>query len=105
MAKAFKLLSITSSQPVEVRLYATSLAQGYDASRITDAPVPFQVLPGIITDLVLDTAPYQWAWADRGGANGDSPTTSTIYVTVVNPSQTTGVLPAVVSINYLIMET
>jgi hypothetical protein len=104
MAKSFQLLQITSTQAVEVRVYSNSSAQSSDRVRITDAPVPFEVFPGIITDIVFDTAPYIWNWQNRIGANASSPQTTSIYVTVINPSQLTGVPAATISIQYLPLE-
>lgn len=101
MAKTFQLVSITSSQPVEVRIYADAATQAADLVRITDHAVPFEVVAGLITDVVFDTPPYQWAWQNRTGANADATQSSNIYVTVVNPSQVTGVLGSSIGITYV----
>jgi hypothetical protein len=42
----------------------------------------------IICDVVLDTVPYQWTFQNRTGANGESPQTTAIYVTVTNLNTT-----------------
>jgi hypothetical protein len=104
LAKSFQLLSLNSTQGVEVRLYSTQAAQSADLVRITDAAVPFEVFPGIITDVVFDTAPFQWAWQNRIAANADSPQTTNIYVTVINPSQLTGVPASLLGVTYLPLE-
>jgi len=104
MAKSFQLLQLQASQAVEVRLYGDSATQNADLVRITDAPVPFQVVPGLITDIVFDSAPYLWNWQDRIGANADSPQSTTIYVTIINPSQVTALLASQITIQYLPLE-
>jgi len=104
LAKSFQLLSLNSTQAVEVRLYSSSAAQSADLVRITDAAVPFEVFPGIITDIVFDTAPYVWNWQNRIGANADSPQTTNLYVTVINPSQLTGVPASLIGVTYLPLE-
>lgn len=84
MAKSFRLLFITSTNPLEARIYATALAQTIDIGRPSDTAPPFETTQGLISDVIMDTSPFQWNWADRGGANADNPQTKTIYVTVVN---------------------
>jgi hypothetical protein len=104
MAKSFQLLALNSSQGFEVRLYATAGTQSGDIVRTTDTAVPFEVVAGIITDVVFDTAPFVWNWQNRIAANADSPQTTNIYVTVLNPSQLAGVPAGQVSITYLPLE-
>jgi hypothetical protein len=103
MAKSFQLLQLATSQPCEVRLYGTNVAQVVDIARSTDEPVPYEVFPGIITDVVLDSPPYQWSWQNQVGRNADAVTGTSIYATVVNPSSG-GIGPGVVTVTYLPME-
>lgn len=104
MAKSFQLLQVTSSQPVEIRIYADSLTQAADLVRITDHAVPFEIVAGLITDVVFDTTPFQWNWQNRMGANADASQSTNIYVTVINPSQVAGALPATTAITFLPLE-
>lgn len=104
MAKSFQLLLVTSTQAVEIRLYGDSITQGGDIARVTDTAVPFEVVPGIITDVVFDVAPFIWRWQNRIGANADSVQTKNIYLTVVNPSQIIGTPATTISIQYLPLE-
>lgn len=103
MAKSFQLLLLTSSNPVEVRLYGTSLSQTIDISRPTDTAPPFEVTQNLITDVVFDTSPFQWNWQNRIGANADNPQTKAIYVTVVNYG-VSGVSASNMSVTYLPLE-
>jgi hypothetical protein len=86
-AKSYQLIMVGATQPVEVRLYSNATTQAVDASRITDVSVSFNQIQGVVTDIVMDTPPYSWGWENRTGANADSPQTTKLYVTVVNPSQ------------------
>jgi hypothetical protein len=88
MAKSFQLLQVFANAKCEVRLYGTSVSQGFDAARTTDEPVPPETVPNIISSVALDQTPYQWYWQNRIGANADSPQSKTIYVTVKNISAT-----------------
>ncbi len=104
MAKSFQLLQLTSSAPLEIRMYGDAITQGGDVPRATDTAVPFETVPGIITDIVFDTAPFQWNWQNRIGANADPVQNTNIYVTVINPSQIVGSASAILSIQYLPLE-
>ncbi len=101
MAKSFQLLQITSSNPIEVRVYGDSVTQTSDLARATDVPPPFETTPGLITDVVMDTPPYQWNWQNRIGANASSPQTTQIFLTFVAVS---GISGATVTITYLPLE-
>jgi hypothetical protein len=104
LAQSYQLLQVTSTQPIEFRLYGTNAAQVADQTRSTDSPVPFEVYSGLATDIVFDTAPYVWSWQNRIGANSDSPQTTNGYVTIINPSS--GNLSAgTVTIRFLALET
>ena len=84
LSKAFQLLTIGASSPCRVRLYGTFAAQSADAYRGLDIPPPAGTVQNIICDIVLDTSPFVWTFQDRVGANGDSPITSYVYITVTN---------------------
>lgn len=85
MAKAFVVLSVAVSAAARVRLYGTVSAQTTDLTRpITQGP-GFGTEQGIIADWNLDTAPIVYAGDPNPvGANGDSPQSSSIYLTVDN---------------------
>jgi hypothetical protein len=85
-SKSFQLISCTSTAPCEVRLYGSSIAQITDSSRATDVPLAAELNNNIISDIVLDTAPYVWYWQNRIGANSDTPQTTSLYMTVINLS-------------------
>lgn len=104
LAKSYQLLLVSATQPVEVRLYSTKLAQVSDQIRPTGVPVPFEVTSGIITDVVFDTLPYLWNWQNRIGANSDSPQTTNGYITLINP-QSGGLSSGTVTIRFLPLET
>lgn len=103
MAKSFQPLLLTSTNPVEVRMYGTAVSQAGDGPRATDTAPPFEVTVGLFTDIVFDTAPYQWTWQNRIAANGDSPQSKNIYVTVINPTES-GLTPTNITITYLPLE-
>jgi hypothetical protein len=102
MARAFKLQQLSSSVPVEVRMYGDPGTQGSDIVRASDTAVPFEVTAGIITDVIFDTAPYVWSWQNRTGNNADSPQTSNVYITVVNPSTSTATSSGSVTVQFLV---
>ena len=104
MAKSFQLLQVVASAPIEVRLYGNLLAQVIDISRLSDTAPPFEIT-GMITDVIFDTAPYQWYWQNRIAANADNPQGLNIYVTIVNPSPTTGTGLSTLAVTYLPLET
>lgn len=104
VAKSFQLLLLTATNPVEVRLYGTSLAQTIDSSRVTDTAPSFEITQGLITDVVFDTAPYQWNWQNRIAANADNPQSKTIYFTVINPTNA-GLGGTIVTVTFVALET
>jgi len=83
-AKSFQLVSVTANAACEIRMYGSALAMAVDATRVMDAPPPAEWQNGIITDVVLDTAPYTWNWENRVGCNSDSPQTTNLYIAVTN---------------------
>lgn len=103
-AKSYQLLQLSSTEALEVRLYADAATQGADTPRDTDTAVPYEVVPGVITDVVFDTAPYVWNWQNRIGANADGPQTLNLYISVINPSDLTGTSNAVVTVTFLPLE-
>jgi hypothetical protein len=103
VAKSFQLLLLTATNALEVRMYGTSLAQTIDLPRPTDSAPPFEVSQNIITDVVFDTAPFQWNWQNRVAANADSPQSKNIYFTIVNPSSS-GIGASIVTLTYVALE-
>lgn len=104
MSRSFQQLQLQATQPVEVRMYSNPVTQVIDIARVTDIAVPFDTIEGVLTDIVFDQYPFQWEWENRIGANADNPQTTNVYFTVVNPSQTTGVNPSVVTVIYQPLE-
>ena len=104
LSESFQLLQINSSQPFEVRLYSNSTTRIQDIARPTDFAVNFAAIEGFITDVTFDVEPFSYEWQNRVGANADTPQTVNAYVTVVNPSQTTGVNAGVVTVIYVPLE-
>lgn len=103
MAKSFQLISVLSTEACEIRMYGSGVVQSFDLSRATDAPPQAEIIPNIITDVVFDTLPYSWQFQSIVGANQDATQTTTIYVTVINT--TDSVLTNVtVSIGYVPLE-
>jgi hypothetical protein len=102
MSKSFQLLMVTTSAAARVQLYGTLFAQSSDLARSLDAAVPAETTQNIITDVALDTSPFQWSWQDRVGANADTPQTSNIYLTVTNLG--VAVVPITVTITYVPLE-
>jgi hypothetical protein len=86
-------------------MYGTALSQSIDSPRASDTAVPFEVSAGVIVDVIFDTAPYNWAFQNILGANADSPQSTTVYITVVNPSTSTGVGTTLVTFQFLPLET
>jgi hypothetical protein len=86
MAKAFVLLTVSLSAAARIELYGTLNAQTSDLHRPPTIGPGYGVEQGIITDLVLDTAPYVWQSVNVIGANGDTPQTQNIYISVTNLS-------------------
>lgn len=105
LKKSFQLLSISATAACETRLYGTALAQLIDSARVTEAPVPAEISQNVITPgVIFDTVPYVWGWQNRIAANGDTPQTSTIYVTVVNPDPDNTISGLAIVITYLPLE-
>lgn len=85
MAKAFYLQQISTAEPVRVQLYSTAAAQSADVFRAATVPAGLGTEQGLIADVYLDTAPVSWELDPAAiGRNGNSPQTSTIYITITN---------------------
>lgn len=102
MAKSFQLIFADANAPCEVRLYGSTSGQAMDIGRAMDAPVPAEIFNDLITDVVLDTAPFDISWQNRVGVNTDLPQSARAFITVwnldVNPQQIT------ISLVYLPLE-
>lgn len=84
ISKSFQLINVSASSPCRIQLYGTASAQTQDAGRGLDAAPTPGTQQNLITDVVLDTIPYQWSFQNRVGANADSPQNATAYMTVTN---------------------
>lgn len=102
VAKVAVLQILGSSDLCEVRIYGDPISQAADVPRATDTAVPFEVTPGLVTDVVLDTVPLQLNWQNRTFVNQDTPQTTNLYITVVN-NTASAVTPAI-TITYLPLE-
>jgi hypothetical protein len=102
VTKVMVLMLVGASDLCEVRIYGDSTSQISDVSRATDTAAPFEVTQGLVTDVVLDTTPLQFNWQNRLFVNQDSPQTSKMYVTILNPSA--GAVTPAVTITYLPLE-
>ncbi len=84
LSKSFQLISVAASSPCRIEIYGSLSAQTLDAGRAIDsAPIP-GTQQDLITDLILDTIPYQWSWQNRIGANTEVPQNPAAYITVTN---------------------
>lgn len=84
MSKSFQLLTVTVTGAARVEMYGNTTAQSLDMARGLDVPPPAGTMQNIICDVILDTAPYTWAFQDRVGANNDNPQTANAYLTITN---------------------
>jgi hypothetical protein len=103
MAKSFQLISLTTNQPCDVRIYGNSSIQSFDATRAVDAPVPAEVSDNIIADVIFDTMPFTWGFQNAIGANQDNPQSTNVYITVLNTGNAT-LSPVQVTITYVGLE-
>lgn len=99
VAKAFVVLTVTVDNPARVRLYSTASAQTADLARPSTQGPGFGTEQGIIGDINLDTVPVVWQAVNMVGANGDSPQSTSIYVTIDNI--TTSSETVTVSVTYV----
>lgn len=86
MAKSFQLIFADANAECEMRLYGSASGQAADIGRALDAPVPAELINDIITDVVLDTAPFDVSWQNRLGVNTDLPQSPRAFITVWNTS-------------------
>lgn len=84
MAKAFIVLSVSVTAAARVRLYGTASSQSTDLTRPITQGAGFGTEQNLIGDVVLSTAPVVWQAVDMVGANGDSPQSAAVYITVDN---------------------
>jgi hypothetical protein len=77
-------------------------AQLQDAARGLDVPPPAGTLQSLITDVALDTYPYQWNFQNRTGANTEEPQNAFTYVTITNLDATSDVIT--LTIQYVPLE-
>lgn len=102
LSKVAVLLICGSSDLCEVRIYGDPATQAADIARVTDTAPPFEISPGLVTDVVFDTTPLTWNWQNRVFVNQDSPATTNLYITVIN--NTLGTVTPSVTITYLPLE-
>ena len=98
-SKSYQLISMKSNGACEIRIYGSAVAQAADFSRIAYDPLPAELGNNLVTDVVLDTAPYVWNWQNRTGANQDSPQAGIAYLTIFN----TGSIPQVLQISFVVL--
>lgn len=101
-AKAAVLMTVGSSDLCEVRIYGDPTSQTIDIPRASDTAPAFEQTPGLVTDVILDTLPLKWAWQNRVYVNQDSPQTTNLYITVLNP--TAVAVTPIITITYLPLE-
>jgi len=101
LARVFLLLHLSSSTATRIRFYARASAQTLDLSRASTVAPAFGTTQGLIADITVDTAPDSWLLTPVAiGANGDTPTTSTLsYITLTNLSSSS--IPITVSFTYV----
>lgn len=88
LSKSFQLLNLSVSSPCRVQLYGTANSQTQDINRGLDIAPAAGTVQNIICDIALDTAPYQWIFQNRVGANTDTPQAGVVYVTLTNLGNT-----------------
>ena len=102
LSKSFQLLTVNVNGAARIQLYGNATAQNIDRSRGLDIPPPAGTMQNIIADVILDTAPFSWAFQDRVGANNDTPQGNTAYITVTNVGAASG--PFTVTLVYVPLE-
>lgn len=102
VAKAAILMILGSSDLCEVRIYGDTVTQSADSVRVSDSAPPFEVTAGLTSDVILDSLPLQWNWQNRIFINQDTPQTTNMYISVLNPTSS-AVTPSV-TITYLPVE-
>ncbi len=84
ISRSFQLLKLTTSDMCRVTLYGTAAACLSDAGRGLDVAPLAGTTQNIISDIILDTAPFTWAYQDQVGCNGDSPQNQLVYIAVTD---------------------
>lgn len=102
IGRTYQLLTVASSIAARIQVYGTAIAQTADLSRALDQPPPAGTAQNIITDIALDTAPLNWSFQNRVGANGDNPQVPSAYMTITNLSG--AALPITVTLQYVPIE-
>lgn len=102
ISRSFQLLNVTSTMAARVTLYGTAQAQTNDLSRGIDQPPAAGSTQGVITDVILDTAPYSWNFQNRIGCNGDIPQQPEVYITITNLSA--AAVPLSVTLQFVSLE-
>jgi hypothetical protein len=98
-SKSYQLVSMTANGACEVRIYGSSVAQTADFNRAAYDPLAAELNNNLVTDVILDTAPYVWNWQNRCGANQDNPQANIAYLTVFN----TGSIPQALQISFVVL--
>jgi len=101
-SKSFQLISCKANVACGIRMYGSAVAMAIDASRPLDAPLAAELQNNLVTDIVLDTAPFTWNWQNRVGANSDTPQTTSLYIAVTNIGA--GPTPISVTLTFLPLE-
>ena len=91
-AKGSQIISVAVGSPCRVQLYGNAQSQTQDAARGLDVPPQAGTTQGIVTDVVLDTAPYVWTFQNCVAVNADSPQKPVLYVTLTNLDTTSDVI-------------
>lgn len=103
LSQSYQLLTLAANGACRIELYGNAVTQAQDLARALDTPPAAGTTQNIVSDIALDTAPFQWVYQNRVGANADSPQSSNVYVTVTNIGSAT--VAYVVTITYVPLET
>ncbi len=102
MAKSFQLIFADGNAECNFRLYGSASGQAADIGRAIGDPVPAELINDIITDIVLDTAPFDVSWQNRLGVNTELPQSPRAFITVWNTSSAPAQIT--IAITYLPLE-
>jgi hypothetical protein len=103
VSRSFQLISLTASGACRIQVYGSAVNQTADLARALDVPPAAGTMPDLITDLALDSSPYQWRFQNRVGTNTESPQKTIAYITVTNLDQFM-TQPITVTISYVPLE-
>jgi hypothetical protein len=84
MSRVFGLVNVSANAACRVQFYGSASAQSSDLYRPLDVAPPAGSTVNLISDVILDTAPYVWQFQDRLGSNQDNPRMPVAYITVTN---------------------